>query len=206
MRPITARFPGFDQEKFVEVTRIVVNQRNAVAKATKMFSQCGLGFAILACDATRTEFRQIERTDEFPWLTYRPHRGLAYTLYVEKIPVRVQPDCPEIRDVLPDELEALGKLFGCHSGGLFSQEASTHEVLRLEIAQRTAELVEQVDLHFVNAKTGATLDTMNLYRKDVGYSSSVTAMQLDPETPDLSNLFSLPPANDDVETSGDDDK
>src|SRR6188768_3842967 len=119
MRPITARFPTFDLEKFTTIAREIVEQRNAVGSINKVYADSGLGIAILSCNVVRNHFQRIAGSESYPWLAFGTAPGLAYMLYIGGLPIRVQPDCPEIREILPEERRALKGCSGGTSGLLF---------------------------------------------------------------------------------------
>lgn len=191
---IHERFPGLSMDHLRSVAKEVVAQRNVVAELNKPLRLCTLGLAVLGCEATKVRFAQLELEGRTSWLRFLRGPGLAYVLVLGGVPLRIQPDCPEIRMTLPAERKALREL-ASGQGQLF-EEPPSWEVLRLEVAQRPAQAVDALDLYLFNEATGETLDRIQVYSKAAGYIGDAAMMKRPAQTPSLDNVFKLRPSND----------
>ena len=187
MKRILAYFPRFSPEKLVILTRLVVTERNAVAQVIKAYRDCALGVGVLACQVVRNAVMRLAASDEAPWLTFRRAPGLAYTVLLAGVPLRIQPDVPEIRDVLPDERAALNE---CLQGELFPEE-TPKVVLRMEVAQRPGRPVDQVFINLVDPAVGTSLARVLVYDGATGEYFDTTPLAVPPSDATPNNVYQL---------------
>jgi hypothetical protein len=195
MKLILERFKDFSPENLVELTRMVVNERNAVSQVVKPYKECSVGVALLACQAVRNAVARRAASGEVPWLTFRGGAGLAYTVLLDRVPLRIQPDVPEIRDVLPEERLALGL---CLQGQLFPDDTSPNAVLRLEVAQKPGRPVDEVFIYLFDPHTGATLDRALVYEGSTGAYFDTAPLAASADDADTTNVYQFKKPSNDV--------
>ncbi|MBX3192079.1 MAG: hypothetical protein KF819_34130 [Labilithrix sp.] len=92
------------------------------------------------------------------WLRFVGEQGLAYTVLIDSVPLRLQRDDDKIREVMPGERAA--QL-------LLAVDQSDGAILRLEVAHRPGYPVDQITLSLYDENTSATLDSITVYRRDM---------------------------------------
>ena len=117
---------------------------------------------------------------------------MGYTVLVGGIPLRVQPDIDEIREVLPGERHAME--IASPQSSLFPDDGEAGALLRLEVAQRPGEPVDNVALYLFDERTGVTLDCEVLYRADAGSSKGASTLSLarPSQDTDTDNVYEFP--------------
>lgn len=193
MSSIPERFPRFSLAKLVTLTELVVRERNAVGEINSIYKDCGLGFAILACQVVRKAVERRALSGEHEWLRFVGGAGLAYTVLLDGVPLRIQPDVPEIRDVLPAEEVALQR--GVQSL-MFPADPSSGAVLRLEIDQQAGKAVASVILYMLDPISGATIDRIAVYDGESKRYAETERLERPAQDVDTSKAFTFKPAND----------
>jgi len=196
---IVQRFPTLQLPHAVEVAKELVQQRNNFAASNRQYHKIQMGFAVMACQVVRQHFFELSRHEHFPWFRFHDAPGLAYNVTVDGVPLRVQPDCPEIRALTKAEAAELLKHAPSNPQlNLFGQ-AYVH-VLRLEVSQKAGKDVSLVALRLLDLETGEQFDEIILYSAKDGFAEDAVSMKRPPQTPDLSDLFPPAPANENDES------
>ena len=190
---IAERFPELSLQHLKLLAGIVAQERDAVVKVNRLFKTCGWGLGCLCCEAVLRKTSLLAGTASYPWLGFTREQGQAYTLTVDTVPLRVQPDIEEIRSSMPGEAQAMAKIRPVQ--GLMFDEPSRAEVLRLETTHATGQLVSAVTLYLFNENTGTTLDAIPLYSSSSAANES-SDFRRPAQDVDTSGLYDFPPAND----------
>lgn len=192
---IVDRYPALSMPKLRQVAGIVATERNAVVEVNKLWKGCTWGLGCLCCQAVLRKLESIAQTSGFEWLGFKREIGMAYTITVDGIPLRIQPDIEEIREVMPNEREALERLRPRPVAGLlFDLPPIASEILRLETTQTAGRPVSMVTLYLFDEHSGRTLDSELLYSPNAADDFRRPAR--DANTADV---FEFPPANDQAE-------
>ena len=142
------------------VAGIVADQRNLVLKVNKCFPRARWGYACMAYDVTLGHFQQLVEDGTYPWLAFIPEIGKGYAIQIEGVPLRIQKDDPEIRNVLDGERAAMRQMCLRLPGS-----AAAGTVLRLEITQPRGQPVETIALVLYEEDSGVALDSEVVYRR-----------------------------------------
>lgn len=159
MEEISRRFPNLSLEHLRELAGIVVERRNAVAAANQVFARATWGIACTACQVVKLHIEELARDGVYPWLRSVREAGMAYTVVVDDVPLRVQPDIDVVRDVMPGERAAMLQVQKL----LPIDDEGPSVILRLEVAQRPAMPVDRVTLFLFDEHTNTTLDCEVVY-------------------------------------------
>ena len=182
MDEISKRYPGLVVDNLRTACAVLVTERNAVASDNKERTHCGLGLALLQCDAVRSRFEILSRTGTFPWLRYVRGPGLAYVVVLNGVPMRVQPDIEEIRVATDVELAIVAEM---RTQLQMFNKTYQGDVLRLEVLQPRGEPVARVILYLFNEDSGDTIDQFTVYErspaKDETSASSTILMGRRPQ-------------------------
>jgi hypothetical protein len=161
MGEITRRFPSLSLEHVRTLSEIIAIERNAVALVNRPFKRARWGMGCMLCDVVKQKLDRASRDGAYPWFRYVPELGNAYTVVIGSVPLRVQPEVDDIRDVMPGERRAMDTM---RSQFLWPEQNATYDlVLRLEIDQRPGEPVDTITLYLLNLGTGETLDSEKVY-------------------------------------------
>lgn len=177
MDEIARRFPGLRFDHVRELAAIVAVERDAVAVINRVYRGAAWGLACLGCQVVKNRIERLDDDNTFEWLRYVKEAGMAYTVVVDDVPLRVQPDIEDIRDVMPGERAVMlrGQM------NLLTSEPDPKAILRLEVAQRPGESVDAVTLYMFEEETGILLDSEIVYRRDTGSANATnTATPLAP--------------------------
>lgn len=191
MQEIQQRYPHLSFEWVRVLAHHIVEERNAVAAVNQVFADSGWGLACLACQVVRKKVEALARDSTYPWLRYVAEKGMAYTVLLDGVPLRIQPDVEEIRDVMSAERSAMNAQMS-----LFGDEAET--ILRLEVSQRPGQAVDLVTLFLFREKTAETLDSFVVYDvngasgRPSGQPGVVIPLARPAEEADISDLFAFP--------------
>jgi len=186
MNAIRKRFPRLSIPLLVELAKLIVRERNAAAATNQLHRDCRLSLALLGCEVVR---RALAKLDPSVGIGFYPGAGLSYVVTLgEGVPLRVQPDIPEIREVLPAEAAALG--WGVQSQ-LFPDDQSTSSVLRLQVAQSAASPVASISLLLVDPVLGTTLDHVLVYNAADQSYLDMKSFELPPEDADTNEAFAF---------------
>jgi hypothetical protein len=162
MREIDKLVPTLVLEHVRQLGAVVVTERNAVASVNRLYAAATLGLGVLGCQVVKLKIEQLDRENSFPWLRFVKGRCLAYAVLVGGVPIRIQPENDEIRDLLPEERAAFREL---REQLQLLPEANPSAVLRLEVLQPAGKDVESVSLYLFDEETGVTLDVESIYLK-----------------------------------------
>jgi hypothetical protein len=195
MPTIAETFPGLRMDHLRVLVELEVTQRNAVAALLGGLQpdiDMALSQGIANCQAMRGQYallaqRQVESSER--WLQFFPGRGLAFCVLVDRVPMRVQPDVPEIRDALPEERKALADLEAQVS--MFSGFPGVSGVLRLEVAQQQKRPVDTIGLYFLDDATGAVFDHVPLYDAKRGGFVGTVPFAVPAQTASIAGRFTV---------------
>jgi len=187
---IERRFPQMSVPHLKELAGLVATERNAVVRVNRMFKESTWGLGCLCCEAVLRKVGHLAGTATYPWLGFTREVGMAYTVTVDKVPMRIQPDGDEVRPMMPGEAIALHKLRAVQTSVF--DVASAHDVLRLETTQMAGQLVSDITLYLLNENSGVTLDRIPLYSS----AESSSDFERPPADVDTSSFYSFDPAND----------
>lgn len=169
MDEIARRYPSLSLDHVRELAAVVALERNAVATINQLYRGAPWGLACLACQAVKNKIENLDEGGAHPWLRYVREAGMAYTVVVDDVPLRVQPDIDDIRDVMPGERAAM---LGMRTQLQLLSEPDPNAILRLEVAQRPGDPVATITLYLFNEGTGITLDSEVVYRRPEGSASA----------------------------------
>jgi hypothetical protein len=218
MTTIKELYPDLAWEHVRALALFIATERNAVVDVNKVYSREWWGLACLACNVVRDRVRDVAESVEYPWLEYIPERGLAYTAVVDRAPLRIQPDVPEIRESMPGErlLMRGGQEAHASQGTLPCQETlfplskdDGSLVLRLEVTHPRAMPVEQIVMYLFDENSGVALDKEVVYQAAAAVSdqsdaaaSGVPVMPDGQQTELPTNVISLARPAQDVDLTG----
>lgn len=170
MDEITRRFPTLRFDHVRELAAIVVEERDSVALLNRVYRGAAWGLACLGCEVVKDRIERLHYEGSHEWLRYVKEAGMAYTVVVDEVPLRVQPDIEDIRDVMPGERAVMmrGQM------SLLQPESDPKAILRLEVAQRSGEPVDAVTLYMFEEMTGTMLDSEILYQRGAGSAGTGT--------------------------------
>lgn len=196
MGEIKTRFPLLSFAHLGELANVIACHRNFVTDVMKVFKRIPWGKGCTAYDVVRDHLQQLDVQGTKPWLRFISEKGLAYTLVIDGVPLRVQREMEEICDVMPGELIAQQR-------ALFPSEFDADPiVLRLEVSHRAGHYVDTISLCLFNTRTGDTLDQEIVYAASSGAALAdapvegvVVPLARPADEPDITNFFTFP-AND----------
>ncbi len=189
MTYIKDQYPALSMDHVRLLAQLVAMARNGVVAINKIYRKAGWGLACLCCNVVRDMVKDADASGEYPWLRYIGEKGLAYTVVVDGVPLRIQPDVEEIRVAMAGERALLS---ACQEL-LFATSEQDGVLLRLEVLQRPGDQVRQITLFLFEEHSGATLDCVIVYSGEPAKTLTFTRPAQDVDT---SGLFSFHADND----------
>ena len=110
MGQIKTLFPTLSFDNVRTLTAILVHERERLAETNRDFPRLRWSGACGFCEVGKLKLFDVFKAGTYPWLRCVQGKGMAYTVIVGGIPLRVQPDNDEIREVTPDERGALKRI------------------------------------------------------------------------------------------------
>jgi hypothetical protein len=153
-------YPGLSIDHVRALADIVAVERNGVLSVNEVYRSARWGVACLSYDVPRLAIRQLTEEGGHPWLRYIKENGTGYAVAIDGVPLRIQRDEPEIRNVLPGERAVMREQLLLMPG-----TADPGTVLRLEISQPTGQPVDTITLYLFEEDTGVTLDSEVVYTR-----------------------------------------
>lgn len=202
---IAETFPTLDLDHVRTVAGIAVRERNDIAALKNIkpiYGKVAWGSGCFACDVVLATLHELAVAKTYDWLEFRHEIGKAYTILICGVPLRIQPDVPEIRELMPHEHQAMVQLTLALFGPL--EEPKPSYVLRLEVKQRTGQDVDTVTLFMFDERSGKTLDELDIYNR--AHATGVAQIRPDAEDADTGHVYEFDAdtevANDDAKGNG----
>ena len=160
MDQIRRLYPGLLMDHVRALADIVASERNGVLSVNKVYSSARWGVACLSYDVPRLAIRKLAEESGHPWLRYIRENGTGYAVAIDGVPLRIQRDEPEIRNVLPGERAVMREQLLLMPG-----TADPGTVLRLEISQPAGQPGDTITLYLFEEDRGVTLDSEVVYKR-----------------------------------------